>query len=103
MIKLAEFTATFPSAEGDLGLKIYEEDGEERFTLVGVSREHRMLIAFMCATRVIVLFYLGAVGCIFLVNEVGYMDLLMNAVALAFILEVDEILFGSIVRHVTKD
>jgi hypothetical protein len=31
------------------------------------------------------------------------MDLLMNAVALAFILEVDEILFGAIARHSTTE
>merc|ERR1719327_1160086 len=102
MIKLAEFTYVFPAVEGDLGLEIEkDEDGNETYTIVGISREHRIIIGFMCATRLTVIMYLGAVGCVFLVNEVGYMDLLMNAVALAFILEVDEILFGAIARHST--
>eukprot|EP00746_Dinoflagellata_sp_MGD_P167209 gnl/MRDRNA2_/MRDRNA2_97653_c0_seq1.p1 gnl/MRDRNA2_/MRDRNA2_97653_c0~~gnl/MRDRNA2_/MRDRNA2_97653_c0_seq1.p1 ORF type:complete len:685 (+),score=148.37 gnl/MRDRNA2_/MRDRNA2_97653_c0_seq1:97-2151(+) len=102
MIKLAEFTVVFPGVEGDLGLEIEkDEDGNEEYRIVGISREHRMVIAFMCATRMIVIVYLGAVGCVFLVNEVGYMDLLMNAVALAFILEIDEILYGAIARHST--
>jgi hypothetical protein len=102
MIKLAEFTCVFPGVEGDLGLEIEKDDqGNESYTIVGISREHRMIIGFMCITRVTVIVYLGAVGCVFLVNEVGYMDLLMNAVALAFILEIDEILFGAIARHST--
>jgi len=104
MIKLAEFTFVFPAAEGDLGLEIEkDEEGNETYTITGISREHRCVIAFMCFTRFVVIIYLGAVGAVFLVNEVGYMDLLMNAVALAFILEVDEILFGAIARHSTTE
>lgn len=100
MIKLAEFAVVYPGAEGDLGLEIEKDDeGNEKYTITGISREHRMVIGLTCITRTGVVFYLGYVGCIFLVNEVGYMDLLMNAVALAFILEVDEIIFGAIARH----
>jgi len=100
MIKLAEFTFVFPAVEGDLGLEIEKvDDGHDRYTLTGIGREHRVIIGFVAFTRITVIIYLGAVGCVFLVNEVGYMDLLMNAVALAFILEVDEILFGAIARH----
>jgi len=102
MIKLAEFCAVFPSSEGDLGSGIEkDEEGNEKYTITGIQKEHRMVVVLCVLVRTVVIFYLGAVGCVFLVNEVGYMDLLMNAVALAFILEVDEILFGAIARHST--
>lgn len=103
MVKLAEFTATFPSAEGS-GLEVEKnDDGDEQYTITGISREHRMVIGFMCILRTVVVVYLGSVGCTFLVLETGYMDLLMNAVALAFVLEVDEILFGAIARISTVE
>merc|ERR1719161_2898851 len=93
---------TFKAAEGDLGLVIDKnDDGEESYTIEGISREHRIVIGIMVVLRTVVVLYLGAVGCTFLVLETGYMDLLMNAVALAFVLEVDEILFGAIARTST--
>lgn len=103
MVKLTEFTITYPAAEGDLGIEVEKgEDGEDdKYKIVGLSRAHRVIIALMVLMRIAVIIYLGAVGCIFLILETGYMDLLMNAVALAFILEIDEILFGNIARQST--
>jgi len=102
MVKLGEFTATFPAAEGGQGFTVEKnEDGDESYTIEGISSVHRGVIAAMVVLRTIVVVYLGSVGCIFLVMETGYMDLLMNAVALAFILEIDEILFGAIARMST--
>jgi len=102
MVKLGEFTAVFPAAEGHEGLTVEKnEDGDETFTITGISTEHRIVIGFMVLLRVGVVLFLGVVGCIFLVLETGYMDLLMNAVALAFVLDVDEILFGAIARQST--
>merc|ERR1719161_425427 len=95
---------TFKAAEGDLGLVIDKnDDGDEQYTITGISREHRIVIGIMVVLRTVVVIYLGTVGCTFLVLETGYMDLLMNAVALAFVLEVDEILFGAIARTSTVD
>merc|ERR1719428_2309058 len=92
MVKLAEFTATFPSAEGS-GIEVEKnEDGDEQYTITGISREHRLTIGVTVVLRTGVIVYLGAVGCTFLILETGYMDLLMNAVALAFILEVETFL-----------
>jgi len=104
MLKLAEFCIVAPTAGADGGLEVTKgEDDAEQYTITGLESGHRMVIGFICFVRVMVVIYLGIVGCIFLVMETGYMDLLMNAVALAFILEVDEILFGSVARASTCD
>lgn len=106
MIQLAEYVHVAPRAErrDDKGLEVAkDDDGNEIFTITGLTPAHRGACAIMCFARIAIVFYLGIVGCIFLIMETGYMDLLMNAVALVFILEVDEILFGSIARNATLD
>lgn len=104
MIKLAEFCIAFPRANKAKGLGVQNkvnDDGESKIHITGISHTHRTIISTVCVFRTIVVFYLGAVGCVFLVNDTGYMDLLMNAVALAFILEIDEILFSAVSRGST--
>jgi len=105
MLKLAEYSIVAPAAGEDGGLEVTkkEDDDGEEYAIVGITTGHRAAIACVCAIRILLVIYLGVVGCIFLVMETGYMDLLMNAVALGFILEVDEILFGSIARQATQD
>lgn len=105
MLKLAEYSIVAPAAGEDGGLEVTkkEDDDGEEYAIVGITTGHRAAIACVCAIRILLVIYLGVVGCIFLVMETGYMDLLMNAVALGFILDVDEILFGSIARQATQD
>jgi len=102
MVKLGEFTFTYPATEGHEGMEVEKnEDGDETFKIVGISFEHRVMIGLTVILRTLVIGYLGVVGLTFLILETGYMDLLMNAVALAFVLEIDEILFGAIARQST--
>merc|ERR1719388_538069 len=106
MIMLAEFCIVAEAAGDDGGLEVKKKDDDEEseeYTITGLTSGHRAACAAVCAIRILLVIYLGVVGCIFLVMETGYMDLLMNAVALAFILEVDEILFGSVARSATID
>merc|ERR1719316_1191374 len=105
MVKLAEFCFVAPAAGDDGGLEVKkkEDDDGEEYTITGLTSGHRTACACCCAIRILLVIYLGVVGCIFLIMETGYMDLLMNAVALAFILEVDEILFGSVARMTTSE
>lgn len=104
MLKLGEFCIMFPRASKKDGTGVIEEkgdDGETTIQITGITHTHRMIISAVCIFRILVVMYLGTVGCIFLLNDTGYMDLLMNAVALAFILEIDEILFGAVSRGST--
>lgn len=105
LVKLSEFCAVYPAAGEDGGLEVTksEEDDSESYAITGLDPTHRQVIIFVVVLRVILVVYLGVVGCIFLIMETGYMDLLMNAVALAFILEIDEILYGAIARAETSE
>jgi len=104
LVKLGEFTKVFPAAGEDGGLEVSKnDDGDEEYTITGLTSGHRSSVLAIILMRVLVVIYLGFVGCIFLVMETGYMDLLMNAVALAFILEIDEILFGAVARAASCD
>jgi len=104
LVKLGEFCHVFPEAGEDGGVEESKNDeGTEEYTITGLTKTDRNICVMCVAVRTLVVIYLGAVGTVFLVMETGYMDLLMNAVALAFILEIDEILFGSIVGASTCD
>eukprot|EP00746_Dinoflagellata_sp_MGD_P007728 gnl/MRDRNA2_/MRDRNA2_115362_c0_seq1.p1 gnl/MRDRNA2_/MRDRNA2_115362_c0~~gnl/MRDRNA2_/MRDRNA2_115362_c0_seq1.p1 ORF type:complete len:686 (+),score=125.89 gnl/MRDRNA2_/MRDRNA2_115362_c0_seq1:133-2190(+) len=104
LVIIGEFTYVFPAAGEDGGLEVSKtEEGDEEYTITGITSGHRSAVFAMLVLRALVVVYLGVVGCIFLVMETGYMDLLMNAVALAFVLEIDEILFGAVARATTAE
>lgn len=104
LVMIAEFTYVYPAAGEDGGLEVSKtEDDKEEYKITGLTSSHRSAVIAMVVLRAAVVVYLGVVGCIFLVMETGYMDLLMNAVALAFILEIDEILFGAVARATTAE
>lgn len=104
LLKLAEFCYVFPEAGEDGGVEVSKNDeGDEQYTITGLTSQDRSIAVGCVLVRAVVVIYLGVVGVIFLVMETGYMDLLMNAVALAFILEIDEILFGAVARDSTCD
>eukprot|EP00746_Dinoflagellata_sp_MGD_P113010 gnl/MRDRNA2_/MRDRNA2_50032_c0_seq1.p1 gnl/MRDRNA2_/MRDRNA2_50032_c0~~gnl/MRDRNA2_/MRDRNA2_50032_c0_seq1.p1 ORF type:complete len:668 (+),score=137.25 gnl/MRDRNA2_/MRDRNA2_50032_c0_seq1:107-2110(+) len=104
LLKLGEFCSVFPEAGEDGGVEVSKnEDGDEQYRITGLTRQDRTICVACICVRVLVVAYLGVVGSIFLIMETGYMDLLMNAVALAFILEIDEILFGAVARVSTCD
>jgi len=104
LVKMGEFCAVFPAAGEDGGLEVEKgEDDSETYKITGLTPAHRQAVIAMLIMRIVLVIYLGVVGCIFLIMETGYMDLLMNAVALAFILEIDEILFTAIARAETGE
>jgi hypothetical protein len=102
LIKLGEFCVVFPSCGPEGGAKLEKDGDDEKITIEAISSGHRGAVVFLVVMRFGVMIYLGSVGCVFLINETGYMDLLMNAVALSFILEIDEILFGAVATSATQ-
>jgi len=70
---------------------------EEAVTISDICTEHRMLCAFILFVRGWLMIYMAIIGTIFLQNTYSYPDLLMNAVALAFVFELPEFLYGLLV------
>jgi hypothetical protein len=68
-----------------------------------ICTEHRMLCTFILIVRTWLMVYMAVVGTIFLQNTYSYPDLLMNAVALAFVFELPEFLYHLLVSQEDKD
>lgn len=76
-------------------------DGE-RIQLKAICRVQKVVSGITVATRLILLIYMGVVGTIFLLTTYSYTDLLMNAVALAFVFELPELLYNLLVGQREK-
>merc|ERR1719156_153525 len=67
-----------------------------------ISRPHLIVCKCMLYVRIFLWFYMGNVGTAFLLATFKYDDLLFNAVALAFIFELPEFLYGFLMTDEIK-
>jgi len=67
-----------------------------------ISRAHKFMITMMLGVRFFLLIYMFHVGSMFLLTNHKYDDLLLNAVALAFIFELPEFLYTFLVSDEMK-
>jgi len=70
--------------------------------ITSFERPHQLTIVCMASIRSLLLLYLGYSGTYFLLSNQSYIDLLLNALALAFVFELDEFLFNFLVPEATK-
>lgn len=97
--------------EGDEDMPVVDVDMIETKTcsfkdpkvITGISHVHRCLCVIMVLTRALLLFYMAMAGVAFLITTYSYTDLLMNAVALAFVFELPEFLFLVLVGRNQKE
>lgn len=98
---LFQLVKNFPSNEEfgeDAVLAKEDEDGEVGYTIQGISDSHRRHICFLTLVRFFMLGVLTWVGCSLLLKSPSYMDILMDAVALVFILEIAGMLYVQVLR-----
>jgi len=120
MLLLADFAYNFPHAEGDpfnfpklwrsiqydvgkvmsnkpvdmvTAASYFTHTADDTTTITGITHVHRLLCYSMVIVRALLLCYMAAAGVAFLITTYVYTDLLMNAVALAFVFELPEFLF----------
>jgi len=67
-----------------------------------ISRPHQLTLGCMVIIRLSLLMFMTVVGTIFLLSNHHYLDLLLNAVALAFIFELDQFIFTFLVSDDVK-
>jgi hypothetical protein len=77
------------------------EDG--LIEIKAISRLHKVTIAIMVLVRFTLIVYMAGVGTIFILTTYSYPDLLMNAVALAFVFELPEFFYSLLVGHQEKE
>jgi len=99
LLKFVEFLIVFPGlmGAGDKGgsspVKEGSDDGETTTTITGISKKHRGVLVFFFLVRVNVCAVLTRFGTSFLLVEQDYLNLVLNSLALTFVLTVDSMLF----------
>jgi len=91
-VQLGSWVGT-PEPELDMGAK----------DIASISRPHHMTLLCMLMVRGILVTYMAYVGTLFLLMNHTYLDLLLNAVALAFVFDIDDFLYVQLVSEETKE
>lgn len=98
----------FPDAEQFGEEAVIEEqdpaDPEDvRYRIQGITHTHRMGVGFLLSLRGFMAAILTFVGMNFLLKQTDYIDLLLDGVALIFIVEIQQILYAQILREEIRD
>jgi len=96
----------FPGAEqfGDEAIKANEdENGDTTYLIQGITSQHRYMVGLMNACRFVLTTVLLGVGVSFLLKSTDYVGLLMDAVALVFIVEIANILYTQVLRGEVRE
>jgi hypothetical protein len=81
----------------------FTPDSEDATTLKGISEDHRRLCTVMLVAKVIMTILVAFVGVIFLTSGVSYKDLLFDALSLALITQMDQLVYQMMLRSQAKD
>merc|ERR1719443_135579 len=108
IIIVVTWVLRFPSAE-DFGEDAVKEEVDPdnpediRYIIQGITKHHRQSVAALIFLRFCMTVVLTGVGRSFLSKQTDYIDLLMDGIALLFILEIAEILYGQVLRYDVRD
>eukprot|EP00927_Polykrikos_kofoidii_P054068 TRINITY_DN48553_c0_g1_i1.p1 TRINITY_DN48553_c0_g1~~TRINITY_DN48553_c0_g1_i1.p1 ORF type:complete len:647 (+),score=68.72 TRINITY_DN48553_c0_g1_i1:59-1999(+) len=102
LIVLTQFLLKFPSCDGvnDTGLIVSKE--EQDIQILAIVTPHRVIIAVSVFIRLFLVLYILHIGMIFLLSDTDYLNMLLNAVALVFVFEIDELLYNALGRETTQ-
>jgi len=106
LIKFCEFLIVFPGiVPGTQGGDVTEKAGEPDpvYRITGLSRKHRAVLWGVFIMRLVVIGVLTQFGTKFLLVETSYLDLVLNSLALTFILTIDSMLFTLVEKDVANE
>jgi len=108
LIHKGEFLIVYPGIQpGTFGGEIIQEDkkhgAETGYRITGLSKKHRALLVVVFIMRVAVVTVLSNFGTRFLIAETDYLNLVINSLALTFILEIDSLLYAIIEKDIRDD
>jgi len=107
LIKFGEFLVSFPGispgSKGGSVTQPEDENSEVVFSIEGLSKRHRAVLVVVFIARCFVCIVLANFGTRFLLVETDYLNLVMNSLALTFILTIDSMLYGLVEKHVTAE
>jgi len=100
------WTLRFPSAAefGQDAVKMEDgPDGNTTFTIQGITRSHRCFVGLLAIGRLVMTAILLFVGVNYLLKQTNYIDLLMDAVALGFVMEISGILYHQVLNQEIRE
>jgi hypothetical protein len=105
LIRFGEFLIAFPGIQpGTAGGEIIEKDGQEaHYRITGLTKKHRAVLAAVWLIRVLVICVLTNFGTLFLLFESNYLSLVLNSLALTFVLTIDSMLFSLVEKHTVDE
>jgi len=108
LIKFGEFLIEFPGiprdGKGGTIIPANEEMGTDTvYKITGLSKRHRAVLAVVYLLRVLVCCVLSQFGTRFLLVETDFLNLVMNSLALTFILTIDAMLYEMVESSVTNE
>lgn len=74
-----------------------------RYRIQGITNSHRWSMATLMVIRCAMAAVLTYVGTTYLLKQTDYVDLLLNGVALIFIVEIANVLYGQVLREEIRD
>lgn len=93
-VHLPEDFATESVEGGDAGLK--QCSGQPK--LVALTMDHRVVVLIVTTLRLVICLLLLYTGTIFLLNDTNYISLIFDCLSLVFIMQIDELLYDSMLR-----
>jgi len=108
IIIIVTWVLRFPSA-ADFGEDAVKEEvdpadpTDTRMIIQGITNHHRTSVGVLIFLRAVMTAILTFVGLSFLSKQTDYADLLMDGIALLFILEIAEILYAQVLRADVRD
>jgi hypothetical protein len=99
---ISSFSKSFAVDTDTVVLENENEDGSHSYTILSISSFHWKICLFVFIARGALFSYMLYAGTIFLLNNHTMVDLLLNAVAMAFIFELDEFLYTFLVSTATQ-
>jgi len=103
LVKMAEFLVTYENVmPRQKGGEVIEAEHETVYKNTGITRVHRAILTIVFVVRIMVALVLSQFGTRFLLAETDYLNLVMNSLALTFILTIDTMLFELVENDVKE-
>jgi len=105
LIKLAEFLYAFPEADdddpgGSFVSGATDDKDDVTYKITGIVFAHRVILTIVFLVRILVFNVLSKFGIRFLLAETDYFSIVLNSLALTFILTIDGMLFALVEKDV---
>lgn len=103
---VANWCIKFPAASKfgkDAVLVETNNDGAQEYTIQGVTHLHRLITIVITMIRFLMLVFLVVVGLVFLNKQVSFVGLLLDGIAMLFILDISEIMYAQLLRKSVQD